>query len=951
VRHFGLTSVAAMAVCAAAPAQASPTPLYQPAPAWVMPAPLPDAAKLAKDAPPIVLFDTQQRIENGRLSSYVDTATRIVSPEMLSQFATLTIPWVPDKGDLIIHELSILRGDKRIDLLAQGQKFTVIRREQSLEQRELTGILTATLALEGLQVGDIVRMRLTETTKDDALAGRVQSEAQVVALPARIGYGHMRVSWPASASPRWKLHAEGVTPAPVTKGGFTELSLDLPVPKQPEMPSDAPPRYRHAPVLEVSTFSGWEDVSKVMAPLYATEGTIAPGSPLAAEVAAIMKAEPTPLGRAERALELVQEKVRYLAVGMNGGNYVPQKPARTWEVRYGDCKAKTLLLLALLHAMNIEAEPVLAHSTLGDFVPERLPSVAAFNHVLVRATVGGDVLWLDGTALGARLPDIHDTPEFRAVLPVRATGADLVRIVQRAPARPLMDLVVDSDESASTDLPSVFEATAVLRGAPAAMTTLGASQMGEKEKRQAIGRYFQEFVGEAQFASAAMSSDPVAGTVTLTARGVAASRWTTDDRKRRRPLALATGSPDFSPDRGRAAWKAIPVTVAGPMAVHVRQRVRLPDGGRGFIVEGQGDARARVAGADLTRSTRLEGGVATVEERSDSAGGEIPAADIAAERDKAAVVKANAPRAVAPAATRRYWELAGTDPAGATQIKAIGEVYAKAIADDPDEPAGWSARAAFRKTIGDRRGAVADYGRAIALQPTVDLYLARADLLEDLGDLPAALADGDAARQLDPSSADAIALLARLKAERGDLAAGLALLDERIALGGDTKAGYREEKAALLGEYGDAGEAVKLFDALIADKPGSPSLLNGRCWVKGTHSLELPTALKDCTEAIELASSTAEALDSRAMVWFRMGRYAEALRDLDAVLATSPAKAGSRYLRAVVLARLHRGADAARDLAIARRLAPTIDRTYARYGIKPDVAAAAADAAAPWTKG
>jgi tetratricopeptide (TPR) repeat protein/transglutaminase-like putative cysteine protease len=939
-----LTSIAALAACSASAAMASETPLYQPAPAWVVPAPAPDPAKLPKDAPATIIYDAQQRIENGRLSSYVDTATRVASAEMLSQLATLTIPWAPDKGDLIVHELSILRGDKRIDLLAQGQKFTVLRREQSLEQRELTGILTATLPVEGLQVGDILRLRLTTTSKDTALAGRVQGEEGIIAAPARVGYVHLALSWPTAAPPRWKVYAEGVAPRTVTKGGYTELSFDLPAPKQPDMPSDAPTRFRHPPLIELTTFADWADVSKVMAPLYSTDGAIAPGSPLAAEVDAILKAEATPLGRAERALELVQDKVRYLAVGMNGGNYVPQKPAKTWELRYGDCKAKTLLLLSLLHAMKIDAEPVLAHAQLGDFVPERLPSVAAFNHVLVRATVNGESLWLDGTGMWARLADIRDTPSFHTVLPVRAAGADLLRIPTRVPARPLMDVTVTADESTSADLPSPFEAKAVVRGGAAAAMSAGLSELPEKQKRQAIGRVLHGFLGDAQIANATMTSDAAAGTLILTARGVVSSQWRTEDRRLKRALSAATGSLEFAPDRSRPTWKAIPVAAPGPFGAHIRLTVRLPDGGRGFALEGQSDYKGQVAGAAVVRSARLEGGTVVIDERVEAAGGEIAASDIPAERDKASVVKANAPRLVAPEATRRYWELAGADAAGGTQIKAVDDIFTRAILNDPDEANGYAGRAIFRESIGDRRAALADLSKAIAIEPSVTLYLQRAAVQEVLGDVPAAVADAESARQLDPSSVQAIASVARLKAEHGDLPAAIALLDERIALGGDTRPAFREAKASLIGEYGDPAEAVKLFDTLIADKPGSPSLLNGRCWVKGTRSLMLDTALKDCTESIELSSSTGAALDSRAMVWFRMGRYAEALRDLDAVLAAVPGKSASRYMRGIVLARLHRDSEALRDLAIARRLDPTLDKTYGRWGIKPEAAAAAAAA-------
>jgi tetratricopeptide (TPR) repeat protein len=97
----------------------------------------------------------------------------------------------------------------------------------------------------------------------------------------------------------------------------------------------------------------------------------------------------------------------------------------------------------------------------------------------------------------------------------------------------------------------------------------------------------------------------------------------------------------------------------------------------------------------------------------------------------------------------------------------------------------------------------------------------------------------------------------------------------------------------------------------------------------------LDTALKDCTSAIELSENTIPMLDSRALIWFRMGRFEDALRDLDTVLASAPSIAQSRFLRGIVLSRLARNDDAAKELVIARRLDASIDRTNARYSIKP----------------
>ncbi|MEP9402338.1 DUF3857 domain-containing protein [Sphingomonas silueang] len=925
--------VASGVLAFAVPAWASDTPLYQPAPAWIAPAPTAPAAD-AENTPPLALLDLQHRIENGQLWSYVRQQTRIVSNEMLSQAATLTLPWAPDKGDLIVHSLAILRGGQRIDLLAKGQKFVVLRREQSLEQRELTGILTATMAVEGLEVGDTLDLAVSITARDGALGGRVQDVMALMAAPMRVGAGRARFSWPTAAAPRWKIFAEGVSAEPVRNGAYSELTIPLPLAKQKEMPEDAPTRYRRPPLIELATFADWGDVSRTFAPLYATEGVIASGTPLAAEVAAIQKADATPIGRAQRALEVVQDKIRYLAVGMDGGNYVPQKPQRTWDVRYGDCKAKTLLLLGMLRAMGIEAEAVLANVGQGDFVPERLPSAAAFNHVFVRAIIDGRSYWLDGTGSNARIADIGNTPGVGWVLPLRGGGAEPLRIETHADAVPIIDLTIDADESGAVDLPSALKLKAVVHGGLAGMLRAAKSQMGPDEQREALSNLLQQWVGEGQFADMTMTPDPTTGDVVVQANGVIGTQWQTEDRRRKRTLVGNFSSIDFAPDRSRPEWTRIPVAAPAPAGLRTRLRIRLPEGGRGMTLEGSPDAEVTAAGYVVKRTTRLADGVLTMDERVDHTGVEVPADRIAAERDAVARMKAMVPRLVAPADTPRRWTLTPAAMAGSSQVKAIRTTYARAIAADADEPSGYTSRAAFEGGIGEHRAALADLNAVIGKQPSVDLYLQRSFTQMTLGDLPAALADAEKARALDPSSFPAITRIAWVKAEMGDLPGAVALLDDRIALGGETRAGYRSEKASLLGEFGDPAEALKLYDTLIAEKPGSPGLLNGRCWVKGTRSVGLDTALKDCTGAIELSDNTLAALDSRAMVWFRKGRYEEAMADLDAVLAAAPDMTSSRYLRAAVLKAMKRDAEAASDLAAARRMSPRIDVQYARYGLK-----------------
>ena len=80
--------------------------------------------------------------------------------------------WRPDSDVLVIHKVHIIRGDQVIDLLANGQTFTILRRETGLEEAMLDGRLTATLQPEGLQVGDNVVTDGTDRLRDGAKVRR-----------------------------------------------------------------------------------------------------------------------------------------------------------------------------------------------------------------------------------------------------------------------------------------------------------------------------------------------------------------------------------------------------------------------------------------------------------------------------------------------------------------------------------------------------------------------------------------------------------------------------------------------------------------------------------------------------------------------------------------------------------------------------------------------------------
>src|SRR5690606_18060155 len=327
------------------------------APDWVIPASL-DGLDVER-GPAELIFDSQHRLEDGVAYSYYDNAVRIDNSQTLVEHNTLSIGWLPDKGDLTVHRLEIYRDGEVIDLLASGAEFDVIRREQGLEARLLDGELTATLAIPGLRVGDVLRTAYSVSVDDQALGDEVQVLQYLGSRPWRVGMGRTIVSWPDGEPMQWKAEENALLGEPELRDGYRYLAVELPLAETRDMPGDAPSRYHRPTVLRVGSFSGWNELSRVMAPHYIAAADVADDSAVAEQAAAIMRQARDPLERAALATRLVQDKVSYLLNGLDGGNYLPQDAEFTWDKRYGDCKAKSVLLLALLRRMGIDAETVL----------------------------------------------------------------------------------------------------------------------------------------------------------------------------------------------------------------------------------------------------------------------------------------------------------------------------------------------------------------------------------------------------------------------------------------------------------------------------------------------------------------------------------------------------------------------------------------------------------------
>lgn len=922
--------LAGAALILAAPGQAGDKPLIVAAPDWVTPLAMPTAEAPGDNA--LMLFDRQIRMEGNRVITYIETAGRLSTPEMLAQGGTLALDWHPDKGDILVHKVALIRGGKTVDVLASGQKFSVLRRETGLERLQLNGRLTATMQIEGAQIGDVLHLAFSIVNQDPALGGFANTFQPLSLGTAKIGQTRLRAMWQNARPVAWKIGDARITAKASKVGDYSEISVTGPLPEAETQPGDAPARFRFPSGLQLSDFGSWTKVSATSAVHYKTDGLIKGDASLSAEVARIAAETTDPRARTAAALRVVQDKVRYLFNGMALGDYVPATPAETWTRKYGDCKGKTLLLLAMLRELGVAAEPVLVNVTYPGAALDMLPGFQAFDHVIVRATIDGKALWLDGTSNGDRSEDFEDVPPYMAVLPLRTEGAELERIAATPTTRPLTQTSIDIDARAGLAFPAPFTAKMVMRGQSVATLRYVQASLDAKDVRTFQDGVITPLIGSGTIADRAVSFDDARGEATLTASGIVDMGW--DPKEGRRSYSINTGISSFSvgSERGTEKNATIPVAVQAPNHTVIRKTIRLPRGGTGFSLVGSDKFSGTIAGTEISYQTALTDGVVTLTERQRAMVTEIPANVLAEARATLARAQAKPLTVAAPATyPDAKVEIAEAKKTGA--LKPLIAVYDKSVAADTTDSTRVYDRATFYESIEEPEKAMADIDRLIKLYPATENYLWRARLRATKSP-DGALADIAAARALEPTSLDAVQQLVNLRVTAKKYDAALSDIDAAMA-DGVSKPKLLAMKAHVLDNAKRFDEALTAMDAAIDLAPGKPELLNERCWLKGTRNRALDTALKDCTRAIDLMDDPAPALDSRGLVYLRMQRYDDAIADFDAALKRDPTLEASLFARGV--ARLRKGdrAGGDADLKSARAISADIDRVYAEYGVTP----------------
>lgn len=950
MRHTSMLLFPA-AIAVAVPAQADEELRFGPKPDWVVPYEVGPGEDVEADLPVRALeTDFQTRLEPGRTTHFIEMAFEFVAPQGL-QAGNISVAWRPEFDDVTIHHVLIERDGETIDVLADGQEFTILRREENLEIATLTGVLTANMFPAGLEVGDVLRFAYSLDQANPVMGDH--SETILGPLNGIIEKSHVRLSWPRGMDLEVAVTDDLPEIEQGRSDGYEYAALTMPKTTPVVLPEGAPSRFALVRMVEASTFADWAELSAHFAPLYEEARVIPAEGPLRDRLEAIRASTNDPVERAEQALALVQDQVRYVALAMGAAGLVPADAATTWRRRYGDCKAKSALLIGLLEELGIEAEPVLVNSVIGDALPQRLPLVSAFDHVVVRAHIDGREFFLDGTRTGDTSLERHPVPNFGWGLPVLPEGAELVRMIPAVLATPSDDVSIriDLSEGIRTQAPTQAEVT--YRGETAIAVHALMQQLYGQARNQSIEDFWTGGYSFFTPDEVGMEFDEESGELRLSASGTSELDW---DYNSFEPVGMRVGyNPDF--DRPESADQDAPYAIGFPSYERIIYEVILPPGFSAENVDGA-NVDQTVAGVEYHRDLQLVDNrfIATRSARSlvpEISAREARAAedDLRLLREKRVFLRIPDNYRLSQAEVASMARAEGTDvddlinqgvalmdarewraakavmdrvvsiddenawayASRAVALARLGEIdaaradIAEARRRDPENYVASHAEGIIAGLLRDWNAAIAAYSEAIEAQDgNYFAYAQRADAHASKNDFDAAIADADMLIEIQPENAWGFISKGFLLARTGrtdELQDHVAQMQEAFP----ADPAIASAASQMLADAGLEENAATMLDPAVVDG-GSPIAFLTRAAQRPDDANELKLA--DLNQALAIDPDFVPALLERSRILWDDYELERALVDAERVIELQPSFEGGYDMKIIILLDMEREAEA-----------------------------------------
>ena len=389
-----------------------------------------NAAQLAAAAPDSVKAEGSNAVEladvrvervyaNGLSSVHVQQIFYLATEQGPHEYSSRTVQYSPGSQELKLLHMRVYKPDGRVLEGEDGgdSQFTDGTVSMYYDVR------SRVVRFPALEKQDVIELeyRLSPTTNVNPYGNYLGG---LVVFRSGVPEQMQRYVLITSAGRHLNVVQERMSPAVVTVQGNERVyrweAHDLAaLPSEPRGPSVT----EIAPYVHVSTFDSWQELGRWYARMIQPQ--LALDADLRDAAARILNGKRSEREKIGAIHEFVLRNTHYVALEFGVYSYKPYPVSQTYARRFGDCKDKASLMIALLRYAGIDADIALVRTRRLGEVDTRATSIAVFNHAIVY--VPKYDLWLDGTAEYAGSRELPLEDQGAEALVVSANGAASLR--------------------------------------------------------------------------------------------------------------------------------------------------------------------------------------------------------------------------------------------------------------------------------------------------------------------------------------------------------------------------------------------------------------------------------------------------------------------------------------------------------------------------------------------
>jgi hypothetical protein len=419
---------------------------------------------------------------------FVHIAQKYLSSVGVEANSRLSFTFDPSYQELILHKIIVHRGDRTLSQL-QPDRIRVIQQEKELDRLIYNGAKTAFLFLEDVRVGDWVEYAYTIRGRNPVEAGHF-SDALQLRYPFPIQTENYRLLWPHTNRPLWVQMCGDAPKNRRVIEQFMEHAWRWQNRRGEEFEDFVPSAMIQYTSVHFSDYGTWAEVANWAEKSFRAETV---SEELHQKIMQIRDDNATDEQRVLKALQFVQDEIRYLGIENGINSHQPTDPSVVFARGYGDCKDKALLFCTMLRFFEkVDAVPVLVSSRFKGVVQGFLATPLIFDHAIVRVVVNGTTNDVDVTRSFQRGPlNRRFTDHFGVgvLLDPNAPGLTAIRASDAAMPRTTIEEQFDVSTTGATEL----VATSTFEGRDADLMRQGLASASEDSRERNLLTYYKRY--------------------------------------------------------------------------------------------------------------------------------------------------------------------------------------------------------------------------------------------------------------------------------------------------------------------------------------------------------------------------------------------------------------------------------------------------------------------------